>query len=51
MELAAPGIERLLRQRAPPGQLDTESHAAQAPRQVVEGAAIGLAHRQLHTTC
>jgi hypothetical protein len=28
MELAALGIERPLRQRAPPGQLDIETHAA-----------------------
>ena len=45
-ELAAPRIERPPRQCAPLGQLDIETHAAQVTRQVVEGAAIGISHRQ-----
>ena len=46
MELAASGIECPLRQRAVSGQFDIETHATQVPRQVVEGAAIGVAHWQ-----
>jgi hypothetical protein len=46
MELTAPGIERAPRQRAPPGPLDIETHALEVPRQVVEDAAIRVAHRQ-----
>jgi hypothetical protein len=29
-------------QRGAPGQLDIETHAAQVPRQIIEGAPIGV---------
>jgi hypothetical protein len=46
MELASLGTERPLWERASPGQLDIETHAAQVPRQIIEGTPIGVVQRQ-----